>query len=98
MPRKIIAPSIAAVIAASMIIAVMPVAAARNIDTPTPAVTYPGRYVKAYTNRADAAPEAVPDNAHPSYAPPVGGSGNAQTDAAAQTDEFTAVLIDSPLH
>ncbi len=97
MPRKIIAPSIAAVIAASMIIAVMPVAAARNIDTPSPAVTYPGRYVKAYTNRADAAPEAVPDNAHPSYAPPVGGSGNAQTDAAAQTDEFTAVLIDSAL-
>ena len=58
---------------------------------------YAGRYVKAYTNRADAAPEAVPDNAHPSYAPPVGGSGNTQTDAAAQTDEFTAALIDSAL-
>lgn len=73
------------------------VAAARNIDTPSPAMTYPYRYVKAYTNRVNAVPEAVPDNAHPSYAPPVGGSGNTQTDAAAQTDEFTAALIDSAL-
>lgn len=31
------------------------------------------------------------------HAPPVGGSGNTQTDAAAQTDEFTAALIDSAL-
>ena len=60
-------------------------------------LAYAGRLVRAYTNRADAAPETVPDNAHPSYAPPVGGSGNTQTDAAAQTDEFTAALIDSAL-
>lgn len=31
------------------------------------------------------------------HAPPVGGSGNTQTDAGAQTDEFTAALIDSAL-
>ena len=74
-----------------------PFATEQRMDTPSPAMTYPGRYVKAYTNRADAATEAVPDNAHPSYAPPVGGSGNTQTDAAAQTDEFTAALIDSAL-
>ena len=74
-----------------------PFATEQRIDTPSPAVTYPHRYVIAYKNRADAAPEAVPDNAHPSYAPPVGGSGNTQTDAAAQTDEFTAALIDSAL-
>mgnify|MGYP001860135901 FL=1 len=74
-----------------------PFATEQRMDTPSPAMTYPHRYVKAYTNRVNAAPEAVPDNAHPSYAPPVGGSGNAQTDAAAQTDEFTAALIDSAL-
>ena len=74
-----------------------PFATEQRIDTPSPAVTYPHRYDKAYTNRVNAVPEAVPDNAHPSYAPPVGGSGNTQTDAAAQTDEFTAALIDSAL-
>ncbi len=74
-----------------------PFATEQRMDTPSPAVTYPYRYVIAYKNRVNAVPEAVPDNAHPSYAPPVGGSGNAQTDAAAQTDEFTAALIDSAL-
>ena len=74
-----------------------PFATEQRIDTPSPAVTYPYRYVIAYTNRADAPTETAPDNAHPSYAPPVGGSGNTQTDAAAQTDEFTAALIDSAL-
>lgn len=73
------------------------VAAAQSIDTPSPAMTYPYRYVIAYKNRVNAVPETVPDNAHPSYAPPVGGSGNTQTDAGAQTDEFTAALIDSAL-
>ena len=73
-----------------------PFAAEQRMDTLSPATTYPHRYVIAYKNRADAVPEAVPDNAHPSYAPPVGGSGNTQTDAA-QTDEFTAALIDSAL-
>lgn len=58
---------------------------------------YAGRLVRAYTNRVNAPTETSPDNAHPSYAPPVGGSGNTQTDAAAQTDEFTAALIDSAL-
>ncbi len=74
-----------------------PFAAEQRMDTPSPAMTYPHRYVIAYTNRADAPPEAVPDNAHPSYAPPVGGTDNTQTDTAAQTDEFTAALIDSAL-
>ena len=58
---------------------------------------YAGRLVRAYTNRVNAPTETSPDNAHPSYAPPVGGSGNTQPDAAAQTDEFTAALIDSAL-
>lgn len=75
----------------------LPFAAAQSIDTPSPAMTYPGRYVKAYTKCVNAAPETSPDNAHPSYAPPVGGTDNTQTDAGAQTDEFTAALIDSAL-
>ena len=58
---------------------------------------YAGRLVRAYTNRVNAPTETSPDNAHPSYAPPVGGTDNTQTDAAAQTDEFTAALIDSAL-
>lgn len=74
-----------------------PFATEQRMDTPSPAMTYPHRYVIAYKNRVNAVPEAAPDNAHPSYAPPVGGSGNAQTDAGAQTDEFTAALIDSAL-
>lgn len=74
-----------------------PFATEQRMDTLSPAMTYPHRYVIAYTNRVNAAPEAVPDNAHPSYAPPVGGTDNTQTDAAAQTDEFTAALIDSAL-
>ena len=72
-------------------------AAAQSIDTPSPAMTYPHRYVIAYKNRVNAPTETLPDNAHPSYAPPVGGTDNTQTDAAAQTDEFTAALIDSAL-
>ena len=75
----------------------LPFAAAQSIDTPSPAMTYPGRYVKAYTNRVNAETETLPDNAHPSYAPPVGGTDNTQTDAGAQTDEFTAALIDCAL-
>ena len=94
---SVVAQSVAAESVAVESVTSFPFATEQRIDTPSPAVTYPHRYVIAYKNRADAAPEAVPDNAHPSYAPPVGGSGNTQTDAAAQTDEFTAALIDSAL-
>ena len=94
---SVVAQSVAAESVAVESVTPFPFATEQRIDTPSPAVTYPHRYVIAYKNRADAAPEAVPDNAHPSYAPPVGGSGNTQTDAAAQTDEFTAALIDSAL-
>ena len=92
MPRKIIAPSIAAVIAASMMIAVMPVAAARNIDTPSPAVKYPGRYVKVYADRIETAPEDDRLNTPPLHAPSTGG-----TSQTSGTDEFTAALIDESL-
>lgn len=74
-----------------------PFATEQRTDMPSPAMTYPHRYVKAYTNRVNAPTETAPDNAHPSYAPPVGGTDNTQTDTAAQTDEFTAALIDSAL-